>query len=220
MKSLLIKFGIVILIGIIPILTCEHSLAEIFKWVDEKGTVHFTEDPSMIPEKYRDKVKSRETEEDLMTPEEKIRAKQRQEAEIRERLKQEKREQEIKKLEEQLKKIQKDALTEKEKELDTSSRPSPGFIPFEKFKYLQEGMTEAEVLSRFGEPTRVVKDEAKVSGGTISGEVSRSGDLSGTISERSIEVIKRYYYIGDKNKGEKTTIIHFQGGRVVKYERI
>jgi hypothetical protein len=37
--------------------------AEIFKWIDEKGTVHFTEDPATIPEKYRDKVKSRATEE-------------------------------------------------------------------------------------------------------------------------------------------------------------
>jgi len=42
--------------------------AEIYKWVDEKGTVHFTEDPATIPEKYREKVKSRTTDEDLMTP--------------------------------------------------------------------------------------------------------------------------------------------------------
>ena len=26
---------------------------EMYKWVDEKGTVHFTDDPSMIPEKYQ-----------------------------------------------------------------------------------------------------------------------------------------------------------------------
>jgi hypothetical protein len=31
--------------------------AEIYKWVDEKGTVHFTEDPSTIPEKYSEKGK-------------------------------------------------------------------------------------------------------------------------------------------------------------------
>ena len=38
--------------------------AEIYKWIDEKGTVHFTEDPATIPDKYRDKVKTRPTEED------------------------------------------------------------------------------------------------------------------------------------------------------------
>jgi len=32
------------------------SNAEIFKWVDEKGTVHFTDDPATIPEKYVDKT--------------------------------------------------------------------------------------------------------------------------------------------------------------------
>jgi hypothetical protein len=30
--------------------------AEIYKWVDEKGTVHFTEDNSTIPEKYEQQV--------------------------------------------------------------------------------------------------------------------------------------------------------------------
>jgi hypothetical protein len=42
---------------------------EVFKYVDEKGTVHFTEDPSTIPEKYRDKVKARDLDEsDPYTP--------------------------------------------------------------------------------------------------------------------------------------------------------
>jgi len=36
--------------------------AEIYKWVDEKGTVHFTHDPSNIPEKYRDSMKVKEEE--------------------------------------------------------------------------------------------------------------------------------------------------------------
>jgi len=35
----------------------EISLAEIFKWVDEKGVVHFTDDILQVPEKYRSKVK-------------------------------------------------------------------------------------------------------------------------------------------------------------------
>ncbi len=196
------------------------SYAKIYKWVDEKETVHFTEDPATIPEQYKDKVRSRTTEEDSMTLDERIKARERQEAEIRERLKQEKREQEIRKLGEQLKQIQKGELKEKELESDTSSRPSPGYIPFEKFKYVQKGMTEAEVLSRFGEPTRIVEDEAKVTGGTVTGHVSPGGSFSGTVSGRNIDIIKRYYYVGDKNKGEKTTIIHFRKGKVTKYERI
>jgi hypothetical protein len=32
-----------------------------YKWVDEKGTIHFTEDPGTIPEKYRDKVRNPDT---------------------------------------------------------------------------------------------------------------------------------------------------------------
>jgi clan AA aspartic protease (TIGR02281 family) len=35
--------------------------AEMYKWVDEKGTVHFTDDISSIPEKYREGVEERET---------------------------------------------------------------------------------------------------------------------------------------------------------------
>ena len=33
--------------------------AEMYKWVDDKGTVHFTDDPSMIPEKYRPNTETR-----------------------------------------------------------------------------------------------------------------------------------------------------------------
>ena len=34
--------------------------AEIYKWVDEKGGIHFTEDPFTIPEQFKDKVRTRE----------------------------------------------------------------------------------------------------------------------------------------------------------------
>jgi hypothetical protein len=34
---------------------------EIYQWVDEKGTVHFTDNLSLIPEKYQDQVKERKT---------------------------------------------------------------------------------------------------------------------------------------------------------------
>jgi hypothetical protein len=35
------------------------SGAEIFKWTDEEGKVHFTEDPATVPEKYRDNLEKR-----------------------------------------------------------------------------------------------------------------------------------------------------------------
>ena len=38
--------------------------AEIYKWVDEKGTVHFTDDNSTIPEKYGQQVERRSLPED------------------------------------------------------------------------------------------------------------------------------------------------------------
>jgi hypothetical protein len=34
---------------------------ETYQWVDEKGTVHFTDDVGKIPEKYQDQVKKKET---------------------------------------------------------------------------------------------------------------------------------------------------------------
>jgi hypothetical protein len=42
--------------------------AEVFKWVDDKGTVHYTEDPSMIPEKYRNHLERRSLPEDTSLP--------------------------------------------------------------------------------------------------------------------------------------------------------
>ena len=61
---------------------CGVGSGEIYKWTDEKGTVHFTEDPSTIPEKYRGSVKSRTTEEDLMTPEERLQEKRRNDEDV------------------------------------------------------------------------------------------------------------------------------------------
>lgn len=75
------KTILIILIIFVPSI----CFGEIYKWVDEKGTVHFTEDPETIPEKYRDKAKGRLTEEDLMTPGEKARIKQEETIKARER---------------------------------------------------------------------------------------------------------------------------------------
>jgi len=87
--------------------------AEIYKWVDEKGTVNFTEDPATIPEKYRDKVKSRTTEEDLMSPEERARAKKQYEEEVKEKLKKEGKEYDAKGLEKRVKEIMEQSQKQK-----------------------------------------------------------------------------------------------------------
>ena len=39
----------------------QSSHAEIYKWVDDKGTINFTEDPFTIPERYIDKTEVRES---------------------------------------------------------------------------------------------------------------------------------------------------------------
>jgi hypothetical protein len=76
-RSILLSLLAIMMGGGLMIL--QLSAAEIYKWVDEKGTVHFTEDPSTVPEKYLDKVRTRTTQEDSMTPEGKGRAKGREE---------------------------------------------------------------------------------------------------------------------------------------------
>ena len=92
------------------------SYAETYKWVDEKGTVHFTDDPATIPEKYRDKANSRTTEEDSMTPEQKIRERKRYEDEVRERLKKEKREYDLKEFEKRVKEMEDQAKKQREEQ--------------------------------------------------------------------------------------------------------
>jgi hypothetical protein len=213
--TLMIRIMVALMItlfGLLPIFQLGH--AEVFKWVDEKGGIHFTEDPATIPEKYRNKTESRTTEEDSMSIEERLKAKQRDEAKIREKIEDEKNVYRLREQEDRSRRIQKEASEAS----DTTSMPSPGYIPPDKFIHLTNGMTEAEVLSRFGPPTREVQDEAKTKG-KVSGYVDPAGSMSGNIRSKTT-VLKRYYYIGDKGKGEKTTIIHFENGRVVRYERI
>lgn len=61
---------------ILIIFLSSTSWAEIYKWVDEKGTAHFTENPSTIPEEYRDKAKSRLSDEDSKKEDEKNKGKE------------------------------------------------------------------------------------------------------------------------------------------------
>ena len=200
------------------LLHSQSAQAEIYKWVDEKGTVNFTEDPETIPERYRENVKSRLTEEDLMSPEERMRVK-------REREEQEKGKRSKKEIIETTETPKPVRRVESE---SIDSGPSPGYIPFEKFKYITKGMSEAEVLSRLGPPTKEEQGEVKsrgtVSDGTVSEFVTPGGSVSGTISGGSYRgetiVVKRYYYIGDRSKGEQTRIITFEKGKVVSYNSI
>lgn len=74
MMKIMALITIVILSGFLLIF--QIAQAEIYKWVDEKGTVHFTEDPSRFPEKYWNEIKSRQTEKDKTKPEEKVKAKE------------------------------------------------------------------------------------------------------------------------------------------------
>jgi len=61
--AIIVFYGLMMLVG--------SSNAEYYKWVDQKGNVHFTDDESSIPEEYRDKAKKQTTPEDSMTPEQK-----------------------------------------------------------------------------------------------------------------------------------------------------
>jgi len=54
-----------ILFSILFVLFACPAYGEMYKWVDEKGTVHFTDDPSSIPEKYRTDAESRKTPKDV-----------------------------------------------------------------------------------------------------------------------------------------------------------
>jgi len=50
---------------------CPSSGKEVYKWVDEKGTVHFSEDESSVPEAYRGRVEKKPMPEEARPPEEK-----------------------------------------------------------------------------------------------------------------------------------------------------
>src|SRR4030043_100707 len=54
------RIGLLLIIGLLlssPLVFGQ----EIYQWVDEKGTVHFTDDFSQIPEKHQDQVKKKKT---------------------------------------------------------------------------------------------------------------------------------------------------------------
>jgi clan AA aspartic protease (TIGR02281 family) len=53
------KMNRTLLIMIFLIALALPASAQMYKWVDEKGTVHFTDDPSNIPERYRPDTETR-----------------------------------------------------------------------------------------------------------------------------------------------------------------
>ncbi len=61
MRSL---FLLVIILGVLA----APCYGEMYKWVDEKGTVHFTDDLSAIPEKYREQAETRKPSKEADTP--------------------------------------------------------------------------------------------------------------------------------------------------------
>ena len=52
-------------------LVCPSGAEEVYKWVDEKGTVHFSGDESSVPEKYREQAEMKSVSEEGNGPEEK-----------------------------------------------------------------------------------------------------------------------------------------------------
>ncbi len=61
MRSILLS---IIVLGVFV----ASSYGEMYRWVDEKGTVHFTDDLSSIPERYRDDAETRKPPKETATP--------------------------------------------------------------------------------------------------------------------------------------------------------
>jgi len=50
-----------ILVGVFCLLAISFSYAQVYKWTDGSGTVHFTDDPAKVPEQYWDQVEEKKT---------------------------------------------------------------------------------------------------------------------------------------------------------------
>lgn len=53
---------IILLFSLLFILPNASNAGQIYKWVDDEGSLHVTDNPTSIPAKYRDQVKSKEIE--------------------------------------------------------------------------------------------------------------------------------------------------------------
>ena len=54
---------------LVLIIFASPGYGEMYKWVDEKGTTHFTDDISTIPERYRQDVEERKAPKETSSPE-------------------------------------------------------------------------------------------------------------------------------------------------------
>ena len=54
-----------IIILAVSLFLCSPSWAEIYKWTDEKGTIHFTTDSATVPEQFKENVEEKKTEENV-----------------------------------------------------------------------------------------------------------------------------------------------------------
>jgi clan AA aspartic protease (TIGR02281 family) len=59
---------LVILFIILSTVFVPASYGEMYKWVDEKGTIHYTDDLSSIPEKYRPDAETRKPSQEISAP--------------------------------------------------------------------------------------------------------------------------------------------------------
>ncbi len=66
---------IIPLFSLFVFLFAPFSYGDMYRWVDDKGTVHFTDDLSTIPEKYREDVETRKPAQETSSPEMKDKSK-------------------------------------------------------------------------------------------------------------------------------------------------
>jgi clan AA aspartic protease (TIGR02281 family) len=62
------KMKFIILLIILFVVIVPPVYGEMYKWVDEKGTVYFTDDLSIVPEKYRQDAETRKPPKETSTP--------------------------------------------------------------------------------------------------------------------------------------------------------
>jgi uncharacterized protein DUF4124 len=76
------------LIGVLILLPVVYSSGaeEVYKWVDERGTVHFSGDESSVPEKYREQAEKKPVPEEGKGPEEKEKIRNEHEKRAKDRL--------------------------------------------------------------------------------------------------------------------------------------
>jgi hypothetical protein len=81
MKAWVLSGALILLPTVSP-----SDAKEVYKWVDEKGTVHFSEDESSVPEKYREQIKKKSVPEEAKGQDEKVKVRKQDGKGARDRL--------------------------------------------------------------------------------------------------------------------------------------